>query len=613
MSIFKGKGTRFFLLVMFLLMFTVFFATKVSASSTNLTIKKLASDGTTIISEETTLNYHRLKDNLPVMGDGIKHYYHQGPVFIDDADEETEQMLRWNQEENKNVQEKDMGALMGTNLIDLCDLVGGMSPDDTIKIKASDGFNKTFAYKNVYEYSDKEGPMVICWHKDGLYPDTGYTEGMRLVWFADASTNPWGINAFGNWDWHEAADPEYWYYFVSGNESYPTTTGLSVQEVSELIIYSNENIPLAPEAAFSSDKTSGQAPLTVQFTDLSTNSPASYAWDLDGNGSTDSTEKNPSYEYSEAGSYTVTLTVVNAAGSDQEVKADYITVTAKPTGGGGGGGGGGSSSGNKTVPTAAFIAAPASGEAPLIVNFTDASKGTTPLTYAWDFDNDGTVDSNEQNPSHQYDTAGAYSVKLTVKNDAGSDDEVKESLIKVEPKKQTGFIESKQALNDISGHWAKGNIEKLAATGAVSGYPDKTFKPDATITRAEFVTILVKAFEFAPQAGKVFADTASHWAKNFIATAAALGIAGGYDDNNFGPDDLITREQMAVMIAKAKKLDLINGETAFADKDSISEWAEGAVFAAVTNKIMQGYPDNTFRPLGNATRAEAVTAIVKSK
>ncbi len=124
---------------------------------------------------------------------------------------------------------------------------------------------------------------------------------------------------------------------------------------------------------------------------------------------------------------------------------------------------------------------------------------------------------------------------------------------------------------------------------------------------------MVKAFEFAPQAGKVFADTASHWAKNFIATAAALGIAGGYDDNNFGPDDLITREQMAVMIAKAKKLDLINGETAFADKDSISEWAEGAVFAAVTNKIMQGYPDNTFRPLGNATRAEAVTAIVKSK
>ncbi|HAU31562.1 MAG TPA: hypothetical protein DCW46_04720 [Desulfotomaculum sp.] len=57
------------------------------------------------------------------MGDGTTHYYHQGPVFIDDADEETEQALRWNQEENTNVREKDMGALKGANLKDLCDLI----------------------------------------------------------------------------------------------------------------------------------------------------------------------------------------------------------------------------------------------------------------------------------------------------------------------------------------------------------------------------------------------------------------------------------------------------------------------------------------------------------
>jgi len=334
MSIAKWKGTRVFLLVMFLLMLTVFFATNVSASSTSLTIKKLASDGTTIISEKT-LNYQWLTDpnNIPVMGDGTTHYYHQGPVFIDDPSEETEQALRWNQEEDTNVQEKDMGALMGTNLKDLCDLVGGMAPGDTIKIKATDGFTKTFAYKNVYEYSNREGPMVVCWYKDGLYPDTGYTEGMRLVWFADNSTNPWGINAFGNWDWHKAADPEYWYYFMSGDESYPTTTGLSIQNVCELTIYSvkeaNISAAIAPICMFSTDRTSGNAPLTIKFTDRSANYPKSWAWDFDNDGKIDSIAKNPSHTYNTPGIYSVKLTVSNAAGSDNGIKVDYIIVNTE--------------------------------------------------------------------------------------------------------------------------------------------------------------------------------------------------------------------------------------------------------------------------------------------
>ncbi|GEM_PF-1282611 len=304
-----------------------------ASGTTNLYIKKLASDGTTIISEKT-LNYHWLKDhnNIPVMGDGIKHYYHQGPVFVDDPSEETEQMLRWNQGEDTNVQEKDMGALMGTNLKDLCDLVGGMAPGDTVKIKATDGFNKTFAYKNVYEYSNREGPMVICWYKDGLYPDTGYTEGMRLVWFADASTNPWGINAFGNWDWHEAADSEYWYYYRNGGENYPTTTGLSIQNVCELTIYTVQQArvsAIAPVCMFSTDKTSGNVPLTIKFTDQSTNFPTSWAWDFNNDGNIDCTTKNPSYTYNTHGIYSVKLTVSNAAGSDNKIKVDYIIVNTE--------------------------------------------------------------------------------------------------------------------------------------------------------------------------------------------------------------------------------------------------------------------------------------------
>jgi PKD repeat protein len=85
--------------------------------------------------------------------------------------------------------------------------------------------------------------------------------------------------------------------------------------------------PSAPVAAFSADETSGPAPLTVQFTDESTANPTSWEWDFDNDGAVDSTEQNPTYEYSTAGTYSVKLTVSNAAGSDNEVKTEYITVT----------------------------------------------------------------------------------------------------------------------------------------------------------------------------------------------------------------------------------------------------------------------------------------------
>jgi len=79
-------------------------------------------------------------------------------------------------------------------------------------------------------------------------------------------------------------------------------------------------------ADFSCDVGSGTAPLTVVFTDLSTGSPASWAWDFDSDGTVDSTEQNPTHTYSEPGTYTVTLTVNNAAGADSEIKANLVTV-----------------------------------------------------------------------------------------------------------------------------------------------------------------------------------------------------------------------------------------------------------------------------------------------
>ena len=156
--------------------------------------------------------------------------------------------------------------------------------------------------------------------------------------------------------------------------------------------------PELPVANFSATPTAGEAPLAVQFTDLSTNSPTAWAWDFENDGVVDSTEQNPSFTYTTAGTYTVNLTVTNADGSDAEVKTDYITVSE--------------------TPVANFTATPTAGDAPLAVQFTDLSTGT-PTSWHWDF-GDGTT-ATEQNPSHAYTGIGRFSVSLTAGNAFGTD------------------------------------------------------------------------------------------------------------------------------------------------------------------------------------------------
>ena len=136
--------------------------------------------------------------------------------------------------------------------------------------------------------------------------------------------------------------------------------------------------PPAPVAAFSGTPTSGTAPLVVNFTDQSTNSPTTWAWTF-GDSAT-STAQNPSHTYTTAGTYSVTLTATNSSGSDAETKTGYITV-------------------NPPAPVADFSGTPTSGTAPLTVAFTDTSTGG-PTSWAWTFGDGGT--STAQNPSHTY-------------------------------------------------------------------------------------------------------------------------------------------------------------------------------------------------------------------
>lgn len=175
--------------------------------------------------------------------------------------------------------------------------------------------------------------------------------------------------------------------------------------------------------------------------------------------------------------------------------------------------------------------------------------------------------------------------------------------------------ETPTACADITGHWAEDSIRQLIKNKAIQGYPDGTFRADNTITRAEFVTTLVNAFALETKSGKVFTDTRSHWAKAAIATASSYGIISGYNETTFGPDDPVTREQMAVMLVAAAKINTdANGSLTglFSDSTQISDWASKAVLAAGKAGILSGYPDKTFRPAAWASRAESAAVIVKA-
>jgi PKD repeat protein len=165
-----------------------------------------------------------------------------------------------------------------------------------------------------------------------------------------------------------------------------------------------------PYANFIASTTTGTAPLTVQFTDISRRSPSQWVWNF-GDGATATTE-NVAHTYTTAGIYTVNLTVTNSTtGSDTRTKYDYITVYPPP-------------------PVANFTANVTSGQLPLAVAFTDTSTNS-PTQWAWDF-GDGS-NSTAQSPVHVYSTPGNYTVALNATNAGGSNTIIKPGYITVRP------------------------------------------------------------------------------------------------------------------------------------------------------------------------------------
>jgi PKD repeat protein len=184
-------------------------------------------------------------------------------------------------------------------------------------------------------------------------------------------------------------------FICDGYDSYPSGSAdryaIKVYNVFETAIP-------APTASFTTDVTTGTAPLAVQFTDTSAGVPTSWSWNF-GDGSPTSTQQSPAHSFATAGTYTVTLTASNGAGGTSA--STTITAAAAPV-----------------APTTSFTSSVTSGTVPLAVQFTDTSTGA-PTAWNWDF-GDGSPTSTEQNPPlHTFATAGTYNVTLTASNAVG--------------------------------------------------------------------------------------------------------------------------------------------------------------------------------------------------
>ena len=161
-------------------------------------------------------------------------------------------------------------------------------------------------------------------------------------------------------------------------------------------------------------------------------------------------------------------------------------------------------------------------------------------------------------------------------------------------------------------HWAYENIQTLSAKKVIEGYPDGSFMPEKTVTREQFVKMLITAFELEGDAEITFSDVENdRWSYSYIKSAVALGIVNGVGDGSFAPDNPVTRQDAAVMIARLceKKGIALSGKGATADSDKIASYALESVEKLVGAGIISGFEDGSFRPAENLTRAQAAKLI----
>ena len=170
-------------------------------------------------------------------------------------------------------------------------------------------------------------------------------------------------------------------------------------------------------------------------------------------------------------------------------------------------------------------------------------------------------------------------------------------------------------------HWAWRFIEGIAAAGLTSGFPDGTYKPENLVTRAEMAVFIKKGIHGggysppAPDGSHPFGDISGHWAEAWIEDLFDEGFTSGFPDGTYRPDNQVTRAEMAVFLKKA-----IHGSSYTSPmpdgshpfSDIAGHWAEAWIEDLFDEGITSGFPDGTYRPENTATRAEMAVFLVNA-
>jgi len=173
--------------------------------------------------------------------------------------------------------------------------------------------------------------------------------------------------------------------------------------------------------------------------------------------------------------------------------------------------------------------------------------------------------------------------------------------------------------SDLGGHWGAAFIQGLVTKNLIRGFPDGTFKPEASITRAEYAAIIAKTFDLPRQRGTgtgVFTDvSANFWASTAISQAAAMGFVSGFPDGTFRPQQNLTRVQALVSLVSGLGLHGGNPDLLkfYGDRAQIPSYATEDMATATQRRLVVNYPKpNQLEPMRNITRAEVAALIYQA-